>query len=230
MGIFETLESTNFLDIPLLNGREFGVLFIRYVFNLIVTVFVVNLYYRFSKNKDFFFTFIAFNSLIFFMVYIMNKVDIGVGFGFGLFALFSILRYRTEAIDIKEMTYLFVVITIGVLNALISKDFSYIELVAINLLIILLTYGLERIMVRQTLTSQNIVYEKIENITPNRKDILYKDLSKRTGLVIQSIKVKNIDFLRDVASITLYYDRNDQPTPVQEVEESIEKEDESSKS
>lgn len=219
MVIFEAIENIKFLDIPLLDARDFGVLFIRYVFNLFITVLVVNLYYRFSKNKDFLFTFIAFNSLIFFMVYIMSKVDIGVGFGFGLFALFSILRYRTEAIEIKEMSYLFVVITLGVLNALITDKFSYSELVAINILIVLLTYGLERVMVSQTLTSQNIVYEKIENITPARKNILINDLQNRTGLVIQSIKVKNIDFLRDVVSITLYYDKNEQPKPEQEIEE-----------
>jgi len=219
MVIFEAVENIKFLDIPLLDARDFGVLFIRYIFNLFITIMVVNLYYRFSKNKDFFFTFIAFNSLIFFMVYIMNKVNIGVGFGFGLFALFSILRYRTEAIEIKEMSYLFVVITIGVLNALISENFSYAELVAINLLIVILTYSLERVMVRQTLTSQNIIYEKIENIIPSRKDILIRDLQNRTGLVIQSIKIKNIDFLRDVVSVTLYYDKNEQPEPVQEIEE-----------
>jgi len=216
---FEAIANIKFLDIPLLDTRDFGVLFIRYIFNLFITVMVVNLYYRFSKNKDFLFTFIAFNSLIFFMVYIMSKVDIGVGFGFGLFALFSILRYRTEAIEIKEMSYLFVVITLGVLNALITDKFSYAELVAINILIVLLTYGLERLMVRQTLTSQNIIYEKIENITPSRKNILMNDLQNRTGLVIQSFKVKNIDFLRDVVNITLYYDKNEQPEPVQEVDE-----------
>ncbi len=221
MVIFEAIENIKFLDIPLVDARDFGVLVLRYIFNLFITIMVVNLYYRFSKNKDFFFTFIAFNSLIFFMVYIMNKVDIGVGFGFGLFALFSILRYRTEAIEIKEMSYLFVVITVGVINALTSERFSYAELIAINLLIVLLTYSLERVMVRQTLTSQNIVYEKIENITPNRKDILMEDLQKRTGLVIQSIKIKNIDFLRDVVTIALYYDKNDQPVPIQEIEEAI---------
>jgi len=221
MVIFEAVENMNFFDVPLMDTQDFLVLFIRYIFNLFITVMVVNLYYRFSKNKEFLFTFIAFNSLIFFMVYIMSKVDIGVGFGFGLFALFSILRYRTEAIDIKEMSYLFVVITIGVLNALISEKFSYLELVAINFLIVLLTYSLERVMVRQTLTSQNIVYEKIENITPTRKNILMKDLQSRTGLVIQNIKIKNIDFLRDVVNITLYYDKNEQPDPVQEIEEVV---------
>jgi len=219
MVIFEAIENIKFLDIPLLDVHDFGVLFMRYIFNLFITIMVVNLYYRFSKNKDFFFTFIAFNSLIFFMVYIMSKVDIGVGFGFGLFALFSILRYRTEAIEIKEMSYLFVVITLGVLNALISKEFSYFELVTINILIVLLTYGLERVMVRQTLIRQNIIYEKIENIIPSREDILMKDLQNRTGLIIQSIKIKNIDFLRDVVNITLYYDKNEQPEPVQEIEE-----------
>lgn len=221
MAIFDSLQNLQILDIPLLNGQQFLILFIRYLLNAAVTIIVVNLYYKFSKNKDFFFTFIAFNSLIFFMVYIMNKADIGVGFGFGLFALFSILRYRTEAVGIKEMTYLFVVITIGVINALIIKELSYIELFAINLMIIFLTYWLERLMVRQTLTSYNIVYEKIENITPTRSKILFDDLTQRTGLIIQSVKIKNIDFLRDVANIQIMYDTDKQPEAIQETNEQL---------
>jgi len=219
MEIFESLQNLQIFDMPLIHGSEFLVLAIRYFLNLIVTSIVVNLYYKFSKNKDFFFTFIAFNSLIFFMVYIMSKVDIGVGFGFGLFALFSILRYRTEAVNIKEMTYLFVVITLGVINALISDKLSFVELITINIVIIILTYWLERLMVRQTLNSYNIVYEKIENITPTRKKILYDDLTERTGLVIESVKIKNIDFLRDVANIQIMYDTDKQPSAIQEKNE-----------
>lgn len=221
MDIFESLQNLHFLDVPVLNGQQFLVFIIRYILNIAVTIIVVNLYYKFSKNKDFFFTFIAFNSLIFFMVYIMSKVDIGVGFGFGLFALFSILRYRTEAVGIKEMTYLFVVITIGVINALTEDKFSYVELITINLLIIFLTYWLERLMVRQTLTTYNIVYEKIENITPTRSEILYNDLTQRTGLVIDSVKIKNIDFLRDVANIQIRYDTDKQPQAIQEKDEPL---------
>jgi len=219
MGIFESLQNTQIFDTPLFNGVEFLELFVRYILNIAVTIVVVNLYYKFSKNKDFFFTFIAFNSLIFFMVYIMAKVDIGVGFGFGLFALFSILRYRTEAVEVKEMTYLFVVITLGVINALISDKLSYVELFSINIIIMVMTYWLERLMVQQTLTSYNIVYEKIENITPTRKQILFNDLTERTGLVIESVKIKNIDFLRDVANIQIMYDTDKQPQVTQETDE-----------
>jgi len=219
MGIFESLQNTQIFDTPLFNGVEFLELFVRYILNIAVTIVVVNLYYKFSKNKDFFFTFIAFNSLIFFMVYIMAKVDIGVGFGFGLFALFSILRYRTEAVEVKEMTYLFVVITLGVINALISDRLSYVELFSINIIIMVMTYWLERLMVQQTLTSYNIVYEKIENITPTRKQILFNDLTERTGLVIESVKIKNIDFLRDVANIQIMYDTDKQPQVTQETDE-----------
>jgi len=219
MGIFESLQNTQIFDTPLFNGVEFLELFVRYILNIVVTIVVVNLYYKFSKNKDFFFTFIAFNSLIFFMVYIMAKVDIGVGFGFGLFALFSILRYRTEAVEVKEMTYLFVVITLGVINALISDRLSYVELFSINIIIMVMTYWLERLMVQQTLTSYNIVYEKIENITPTRKQILFNDLTERTGLVIESVKIKNIDFLRDVANIQIMYDTDKQPQVTQETDE-----------
>jgi len=219
MGIFESLQNTQIFETPLFNGVEFLELFVRYILNIAVTIVVVNLYYKFSKNKDFFFTFIAFNSLIFFMVYIMAKVDIGVGFGFGLFALFSILRYRTEAVEVKEMTYLFVVITLGVINALTSDRLSYLELFSINIIIMVMTYWLEKLMVQQTLTSYNIVYEKIENITPIRKQILFNDLTERTGLVIESVKIKNIDFLRDVANIQIMYDTDKQPQVAQETDE-----------
>jgi len=211
MGIIETLENIKFLDIPLFNWSTFSVLFLRYAITVIVTTILVRLYYKFSKNKEFLFTFFAFNTLIFFMVYMMNNVDVGIGFGFGLFAVFSILRYRTITVHIKEMTYLFMVITVAVINALITPNFSYIELFLANGLIIAMTYLLEKLMVRQTLSVYDVIYEKIENITPENRGALEKDLRERTGLNITDIEIRNIDFLRDVVNIKLYYDQNDQP-------------------
>jgi len=211
MGVIEALESARFLDIPILNAESFSILFVRYTINAVITAILVNLYYRFSKNKEFLFTFFAFNTLIFFMVYMMNSVDVGIGFGFGLFAVFSILRYRTITVHIKEMTYLFMVITIAVMNALITQEFSYIELIVANLLIIIMTFFLEKLMVRQTLSVYEVVYEKIENITPENRGALENDLRERTGLNITNIEIQNIDFLRDVVNIKLYYDQNEQP-------------------
>jgi len=147
--------------------------------------------------------------MIFFMIYMMNNVNLGIGFGFGLFAVFSILRYRTETIRIKEMTYLFMVITIALLNSVITEKFGYIELIGCNLLIILITIVLEKLMRIQTLSTYKVIYEKIENIKPQNRELLEADLAERTGLKIVNIKIINIDFLRDVVNIRLYYDQEE---------------------
>ncbi len=188
-----------------INTSQLFELLIRFGFNAIICSIIITLYYNFSKNKEYLFTFFAFNTSIFFMVYMMNSVDLGVGFGFGLFAVFSILRYRTTTVQIKEMTYLFMVITIAVINAIITDKFSYAELIFVNIILVILTYILEKLMRRQTLSVYNIVYEKIENITPEKREVLEDDLRERTGLNIIGIKIVNIDFLRDVANIKLYY-------------------------
>ena len=130
-----------------------------------------------------------------------------MGFALGLFAVFGILRYRTEAIPIRHMTYLFIVIGISMINALSNKSISIFELIFTNGFITLITYLIDRVWFQTFEESKNILYEKIDLIKPENQEDLIKDLKERTGLPIHAVKVEKIDFLRDTASITIYYNR-----------------------
>ena len=131
-----------------------------------------------------------------------------MGFALGLFAVFGILRYRTEAIPIRQMTYLFIVIGISMINALSNKSISIFEVLFTNGLIALITYLIDRLWFQTIEEKRSIVYEKIELIKPENKQELIKDLKERTGLPIHEVKVDKIDFLRDTAAVTIYYNRD----------------------
>ena len=123
----------------------------------------------------------------------------------GLFAIFGIIRYRTLPLEVKEMTYLFVVIGVAVMNALSNKKMSYAEIIAANTIILLALYFLERYWAKTETLSKEVVYEIIENIRPENHDLLKADLEKRLGFEILSFEIGNINFLKDVAKVTVYY-------------------------
>ena len=190
------------MDFPL----ELMNLIIRFGFNLTIAFIIIKLIYqRNHTNNDFVFTYFMFNSLIFFFAFLLGNLTINIGFAFGLFAVFAILRYRTDPIPIKEMTYLFIVITIGVINALSSAEVSYAELLFTNVALVGLTYFLETYWRKNLLVRITIEYEKIENIKPENHDTLLADLKERTGLNIQSFEFRRMNFLRDTARIRIYY-------------------------
>ncbi len=177
----------------------------RFGLNLFIAFIIIKLiYHRDHKDNDFLFTYFMFNSLIFFFSYLLSNITINIGFAFGLFAVFAILRYRTDPIPIKEMTYLFIVITIGVINALSGTEVSYAVLLFTNFTLVVLTFLLESYWRKNSLVRRTIVYEKIENITPENRETLLSDLRERTGLNIQNIEVRRINFLRDTARIRIY--------------------------
>ena len=182
-------------------------LMIRFGFNLSIAFISIKLIYQRNRpnNLDFVFTYFMFNSLIFFFAFLLSSITINMGFAFGLFAVFAILRYRTDPIPIKEMTYLFIVITIGVINALSGAEVSYPALLFTNITLVVLTYFLERYWQKNLLLRMNIEYEKIENIKPENREILMADLKERTGLNIQSLEFRRMNFLRDTARIRIYY-------------------------
>ena len=181
-------------------------LIIRFGFNLSIAFIIIKLiYHRNHTNNDFVFTYFMFNSLIFFFAFLLGKITINIGFAFGMFAVFAILRYRTNPIPIKEMTYLFIVITIGVINALSNSEVSYAALLFTNIALVSLTYFLETYWQKNFLVRLTIEYEKIENIKPENRDTLLADLKERTGLNIQSFEFRRINFLRDTARIRIYY-------------------------
>ena len=181
-------------------------LIIRFGFNLSVAFIIIKLIYqRDHNNNDFVFTYFMFNSLIFFFASILGSITINMGFAFGLFAVFAILRYRTDPIPIKEMTYLFIVITIGVINALSGDEVSLGALLFTNTALVGLTYFLEKYWQNNLLASMNIDYEKIENVKPENHEALLADLKERTGLNIQDFQFSRMNFLRDTARIRIYY-------------------------
>jgi hypothetical protein len=181
-------------------------LIIRFGFNLSIAFIIIKLiYHRNHTNNDFVFTYFMFNSLIFFFAFLLGKITINIGFAFGMFAVFAILRYRTNPIPIKEMTYLFIVITIGVINALSNSEVSLAALLFTNIALVSLTYFLETYWQKNLLARITIEYEKIENIKPENRDTLLADLKERTGLNIQSFEFRRMNFLRDTARIRIYY-------------------------
>ena len=182
-------------------------LIIRFGFNLSIAFIIIKLIYQrnHTDNLDFVFTYFMFNSLIFFFAFLLGSITINIGFAFGLFAVFAILRYRTDPIPIKEMTYLFIVITIGVINALSGAEVSYAQLLFTNVALVGLTYFLETYWRKNLLVRITIEYEKIENIKPENHDTLLADLKERTGLNIQSFEFRGMNFLRDTARIMIYY-------------------------
>ena len=184
---------------------EFFNLVFRFGFNLSVAFIIIKLiYHRDHNNNDFVFTYFMFNSLIFFFASILGSMTVNLGFAFGLFAVFAILRYRTDPIPIKEMTYLFIVITIGVINALSSSEVSYAELLFTNVALVVLTYFLETYWQNNLLISHAVEYEIIENIKPENYEKLLLDLKDRTGLSIKHFKIGRINFLRDTVQIRIY--------------------------
>lgn len=179
---------------------------LRYAFNVLMAFILLKFIYRSDKkNRNYAFTFYVFNTLIFFLCYLMNNVKLDLGFAFGLFAVFSILRYRTSAIPMKEMTYLFLVIGIAVINALTTKKVSFVELLFTNAAILTVTYILERLWYKEGLTERIVEYEKIENIKPENSQLMLADLRSRTGLDIREFEILQVDFVRDLAKVRIYY-------------------------
>ena len=184
---------------------EFFNLVFRFGFNLSIAFIIIKLiYHRDHNNNDFVFTYFMFNSLIFFFASILGSMTVNLGFAFGLFAVFAILRYRTDPIPIKEMTYLFIVITVGVINALSSSEVSYAELLFTNVALVVLTYFLETYWQNNLLVSHTVEYEIIENIKPENHEKLLLDLEDRTGLSIKHFEIRRINFLRDTVQIRIY--------------------------
>lgn len=187
----------------MLNTLDYNFL-TRFLINTIsLFVLVKHCYYRRTPNREFLFSFFLFGTGVFIVSYLLRSVEVSMGFAFGLFAIFSMLRYRTEAISIKSMTYLFLVITISLLSAV--GQTSTIELLLLNALICACASLAESKMLTPQLAEQIIRYEKIDNIRPQNRNRLLDDLHLRTGLEIRNVLIDKIDFLRDTAMLRIFY-------------------------
>ena len=192
--------------IELFDAGDFGKLLFKFSIDLVFLIVIARLiYYKVKDEKDYVFTYFMFNVLTFFICYLLRKVPMEMGFALGLFAVFGILRYRTEAIPIRQMTYLFIVIGISMINALANKSISILELIFTNSIITVITYLIDRVWFQSLEETKTITYEKIELIKPERETELINDLKERTGLPIHAVKIDKVDFLRDTAQITIYF-------------------------
>jgi uncharacterized protein DUF4956 len=200
------LEVPEIFGIKLIDIEDFYELIARFILNTVVVVVIVRyLYYAMQKRKDYLFTYILIGTTVFLLCFLLENVKLQLGFALGLFAVFGIIRYRTNPIPIKEMTYLFLVIGISVINALANKKVSYAELLFTNISIITVTFLLEKVYMLRHESFKTIVYENIDLIKPEKHKELKADLEKRTGIKITKIEVGRINFLRDTARIRIYY-------------------------
>jgi uncharacterized membrane protein len=190
---------------------DFYKLLVKFALNFFfLTIIIRFLYYTKTKRKDYLFTYYLIGTITFFLCFGLKKFGIDTGMGLGLFAIFGIIRYRTDAIEIKEMTYLFLVIGLSVVNALVNSGISISEVLLINGVVVLVTYVLEFLWLMKHETRKTITYERIDLILPEKYEEMKSDLELRTGLKINRFDIGKIDFLNDTALIRVYYYADEQ--------------------
>ena len=222
------LADENFLDVQsvadamMTTAQSLTELAIRFFLNLAVCWVIVGLfYYRKSRRRDYYFTFMVFSTAMLMLLYIMGNVEVGVGLTLGLFAIFGVIRYRTETVPIREMTYLFVIIAIAAMNGLAPlyrvvgalTDTPHYALntgallvtVISNLLVIGLIWVLESDKISRHTSTKLVLYDRIELIVPERRAELIADLEKRLGLKVDNVEIGHVDFLKDAAFIKVFY-------------------------
>ena len=181
-------------------------LILRFFLNVAVVALIVRVfYYPKSKRRDYFVTFILISISVFLIIFLMGGVKLKTGVALGLFAIFGIIRYRTESVPIREMTYLFLIIAVSTINAL-DSSISYVELLATNLLFFISIWAMESNRWVKHVASKLVLYDNVSLITPEREGELIEDLKKRTGLDIQRVEVGAIDFSKDTVMVKIYYD------------------------
>ena len=203
---YEISSQISFLGVPLCDTQSLLHLLMRFAFNLLISWLIVRVcYYRKSQRKDYVLTYMLFSSAMFLLIFLMENVNLQIGLTLGLFAIFGVIRYRTETVPVREMTYLFVIIATSVINGL-ALNISYVELIVANALIFFLIWAMEsRVLLRHT-SAKLVIYEKIQLITPDRREELIADLEQRLGHKVNKVEVGHVDFLRDVAFVKVYYE------------------------
>lgn len=203
---YEITNQISFLGVPLCDTQSLLHLLMRFAFNLIVTWVIARYcYYVKSQRRDYVLTFMLFGAAMFLLIFLMESVSIQIGMTLGLFAIFGVIRYRTETVPIREMTYLFIFICVAVINGL-ALNISYVELLVANFLLVALIMIVEgRRLLRHT-SAKLVIYEKINLITPDKRAEMIADLEKRLGHKVNKVEVGHVDFLRDVAFVKVYYE------------------------
>lgn len=185
-------------------------LFVGCAVNLLVALIIVRfIYYPANPNKNYVFTYLAFNTIIYFVMSFLTSAELSLGVGFGLFAIFSVLRYRTSTMSTREMTYLFIVIALPVMNSVLMRQDEWGTLAAVNGVVAAVLFVLEREWGFHYESSRSIRYDRIELITPENRELLLADLRQRTGLPIKRVAIGRLNFLNDTAELRVYYDEPD---------------------
>lgn len=200
------LITANIFKMDLWDGGDFASFLVRLAMHFIVLTIIVRfIYYPKTRRRDYLFTYFLISTIIFLLAIMLENVKLELGMALGLFAVFGIIRYRTSQIPIKEMTYLFIVIGMAVINALVNKKMSMAELLTANVVIVVLTWLLEYLWRLPHVNSKIVQYDNIQLITPDRRPELVEDLKRRLGLEIFRVEVGKVDFLRDSARVVVYY-------------------------
>lgn len=212
----------NLLDVLLLDIAGMQELGLKLGLNLAAALIIVLLIYRPTNDKpEYTFTYLIFNILIFFICHLMATVELGIGFGFGLFALFSIMRYRTMTISIKDMTYLFALVCIAVMNSISTLHFKMLELAFINIFIVVSIFVAEKVFFRKVYDVKKVTYEYVERVKPENEKELIEDLEARTGRKVNKVEVTSMNYLNDSASLLVYFEPIKSSSKIQFKEEFI---------
>jgi hypothetical protein len=213
-------ESVNLAAIEIIDFPGFMELVLRFTLNIVVVMLLVRwLYYSTARRKDYLFAYIMISSIVFMICFLLESVKLQIGFALGLFAIFGILRYRTNAMPIKEMTYLFLVIGISVINALTDTKSSLADILFTNAVLLFITYGFEKVWLLKHESSKTILYEKLELAHPGKKDELIADLQARTGIPnIKRVEVGKMNFLKNTCTVKIFYESRLPESSIQENE------------
>ena len=194
-------------------------LLVLFGLNLVSSLVVVRLIYHMAaKRRDFVFTFMLVSSAVFLLCRLLAGVEIDLAFALGLFAIFGIIRYRTNAIPIREMTYLFIVIALAVINALAPLSASWIEIAVANALIWALAYILERLWFVEHMATKMVVYDRIDLLHAGKRQELIQDLEQRTGVTIAHLEIGKVDLLRDTANLKIHFSADQEPGHFEELQ------------
>jgi hypothetical protein len=204
-----THASSYFLGQPVFNFSALYLLLAHFFVTMVVVMVIVQyMYYPKSKRRDYYFTYVLISVCIFMLIFLMGGVKMKVGVALGLFAIFGIIRYRTESVPIREMTYLFLVIALSALNGL-SSSLSWVEVLSANILTIIAVWLCESHKFSSNYSCKYVKYDNINLILPSKRQEMMEDLTNRTGLKIYRVEVGSIDFLKDCALVKIYYQDSD---------------------
>lgn len=193
------------MDFISMYSSELAGFLYRLIFDFIIIFLTAKIYFKDRRKKNILFALFLLNIVVFIVCFALQSIQLSLGFAFGIFALFSILRYRTTTVPIKEMTYIFISISIAIINALTILPSGLLILIISNIIILLAIYYFER-KFSTDLGRKTIIYNNLELISPEKHDELIAELSSKTGLNIKKLKIGSINFLNNSVQVRIYYE------------------------